>query len=353
MRFTFALAAVVAVEGQTSVTCEDSTTWFAQGGANSGGWDCERVASKPDELRCGFKGVEDGGKKKILASVACPKACGTCEEEEEEVAIPAPTAAPTRVPTLRPTYSPGPTAAPTAAPTYSPTAFPTFEPTPRPTVSPQPTSSPTITRYTVACAGDSITAAYWPGMLEELLNEWKPAGIGGLGISVLNFGRSGSTVTDTDRAYKSYARKQYDRLLAATFDVCILTFGTNDAKREYWDDTRRDYVTDYRKLIDEVRASQAGSGRDPVVLLGVPVPYGLAGFSEKWGDDASWINEEIPKMLYEGLAGDVDGFVPFNAAGLTGAHYDDAIHPNEAGHELMARVALDAVVSWQTRAPTT
>ena len=99
MRFTFALAGVVAVEGQTSVTCEDSTTWFAKGGKNSGGWDCERVATKPDKTRCGFKGVEDG----ILASVACPKACGTCEEEEV-VAIPAPTAAPTGVPTLRPTY---------------------------------------------------------------------------------------------------------------------------------------------------------------------------------------------------------------------------------------------------------
>ena len=88
----------------------------------------------------------------------------------------------------------------------------------------------------------------------------------------------------------------------------------------------------------------------PVVLVGIPVRYGNAGFADQWGDDASFINDELPEMLEE-LEGDVDGFVPFDLALTDESHYDDPIHPNSAGFARMAAIAADVVLRWRTRAP--
>ncbi|KAH8045820.1 hypothetical protein JL720_16564 [Aureococcus anophagefferens] len=50
--------------------CQDSTTWYR----NHPSKDCDHVAKSPD-TRCA-KDNDDG----VFASVACPKACGTCDE---------------------------------------------------------------------------------------------------------------------------------------------------------------------------------------------------------------------------------------------------------------------------------
>jgi hypothetical protein len=107
-------------------------------------------------------------------------------------------------------------------------------------------------------------------------------------------------------------------------------------------------VSAYRELIADVRGAR---DPPPVVLVGVPVRYGAAGFADQWGDDASFINDELPAMLEE-LEGDVDGFVPFDLALTDESHYDDPIHPNSAGFARMAAIAADVVLRWRTRAPT-
>ena len=268
----------------------------------------------------------------MRADVACPKTCDTCPP-------PRPTPAPT---------TPWPTPAPTRSPTYAPTPTPTPEPSYEPSVSPAPTFEPTATRFTVSCAGDSITAGDdgddYPGRLARLLRDADP--FSERGYDVKNFGRSGTTVTDTSRDYRDSS--QYDKLLRAPTDVAVLMFGTNDAKLDNVKKTRKTYVSAYRELIADVRGARDPA---PVVLVGIPVRYGNAGFADQWGDDASFINDELPAMLEE-LEGDVDGFVPFDLALTDESHYDDPIHPNSAGFARMAAIAADVVLRWRTRAPT-
>ena len=75
--------------------CADSTTWYRKTPSK----DCSYVEKNPED-RCSLEDARDG----LTAEVACPVACGTCDDEED-LPVPEPTKAPVPVPTVTPTLS--------------------------------------------------------------------------------------------------------------------------------------------------------------------------------------------------------------------------------------------------------
>ena len=84
----------------------------------------------------------------------------------------------------------------------------------------------------------------------------------------MNLGRSGATAQrQTDRPYRE--TEEYTELLASDYDLAIITLGTNDAKRAFWDEAR--YAAEYVALIDAVRAANPKGE----IALGLPVARGV------------------------------------------------------------------------------
>ena len=72
--------------------------------------------------------------------------------------------------------------------------------------------------------------------------------------------------------------------------MAIITLGTNDAKKAFWDEAR--YAAEYVALIDDVRrANPLGE-----IALGLPVPQ--KGNKGEW-IDRSVINVDVQKIVRE------------------------------------------------------
>ncbi|MBK8479421.1 MAG: hypothetical protein IPL39_25000 [Opitutaceae bacterium] len=182
----------------------------------------------------------------------------------------------------------------------------------------------------VACVGDSITAGGYPGILDGLL----PAN-----YEVRNFGVSGATALAAghgDLPYRS--QPEYAAAVAFAPDIVVIKLGTNDSKAENWIN-RQYFDTDLAAIV----TSFYGLSSHPQVFLCAPIP----AMGTDYGIAPRVIETEIvPRILQlrGSLAGvrGIDCFSPFLGHP---DYYDDRIHPNEAGRQLLAATIHAAVTA--------
>ncbi len=180
----------------------------------------------------------------------------------------------------------------------------------------------------IACVGDSITEGYglacqsktsYPVVLDSLL---------GPGYSVLNLGRSATTLRKKGD-FPYWTCKEFYDVFAYQPDIIIVQLGTNDTKTQNWDSTS--FANDYQALIDTFKTIPA----NPKIYVCLPVPV----FKSKWTiNDSTLTKWEIPiiKKLAEknnlpvmDLHGQMSGDEKY---------FFDGIHPNEEGAKIMAEV---------------
>lgn len=179
------------------------------------------------------------------------------------------------------------------------------------------TEAPRVLR--VLALGDSLTEGYgvaltqaYPAILEKELQKRFDSNL--TQISVINAGIGGSTSASGERRLRWHLR--------AKPDVLILALGANDMLRGLAPQTTEQNL---RKTIRLAQEHQI-----PVVLAGMKVPpnYGRRyrrEFEALFSRVAHDLKIPLIPFLLEGVAGQRE----FNQ--------DDGIHPNEKGHELIAK----------------
>lgn len=176
----------------------------------------------------------------------------------------------------------------------------------------------------ILCLGDSLTEglgvareAAWPALLEA---ELKKSGFAD--VVVVNGGVSGSTTAS------GLGRLKWHLKGATKPTLLILALGANDGLRGL-------ELKPTRKNLEDVIRLAKTSGI-PVLLAGMRIPpnYGATyadEFFKMFGDLAK--SEAVPLLpfLLEGVGGE------------RAMNQADGIHPNEAGHKVVAATVLQAV----------
>jgi len=168
--------------------------------------------------------------------------------------------------------------------------------------------------------GDSITAGYginienaFPALVQKALNEQ------GLEYDVINSGLSGET--------SAGGLQRIDWVLRAKPDVFVLELGGNDGLRGLsLNETR----SNLKAMIGKVKTANPNA---IIILAGMQIPPNL-------GQD--YTNEF--KGLFAEVAKSEDvKLIPFLLEGVGGEkelNLSDGIHPNEAGHEIVAETVM-------------
>lgn len=180
----------------------------------------------------------------------------------------------------------------------------------------------------VACVGDSITEGYglawqsktaYPVVLDSLL---------GGSYSVLNFGRSATTLRKKGD-FPYWSCKEFYDVFAYQPDIIIIQLGTNDTKTQNWD--APSFAKDYQALIDTFKTIQS----KPKIYVCLPVPV----FHTKWTINDSVMTEGvipiIKKIAEENNLSIIDLHQKMRGQG---ENFFDGIHPNEKGARIMAEV---------------
>ena len=180
----------------------------------------------------------------------------------------------------------------------------------------------------IACVGDSITEGYglacqsktsYPVVLDSLL---------GPGYSVLNLGRSATTLRKKGD-FPYWTCKEFYDVFAYQPDIIIVQLGTNDTKTQNWDSTS--FANDYQALIDTFKTIPT----NPKIYVCLPVPV----FKSKWTiNDSTLTKWEIP--IIKKLAEKNNLPVMDLHSQMSGdeKYFFDGIHPNEEGAKIMAEV---------------
>lgn len=174
---------------------------------------------------------------------------------------------------------------------------------------------------TVAFLGDSLTAGF--GLPED---EAFPAVLGGLlaaegtPVEVLNAGVSGDT--------SAGGVTRVDWLLRQNPDVLVVGLGANDGLRGHALTTTE---ANLRRILEAARGADV-----EVVLLGMKIPpsHGLEyfeAFESMYPRLAREFDVELVEFLLEGVAA------------RPGLNLEDGIHPNPAGHRILAANVLPAL----------
>jgi len=164
--------------------------------------------------------------------------------------------------------------------------------------------------------GDSITAGYginlesaFPALIEEKLKQ------AGKTYDVVNAGLSGETTAG--------GLQRIDWVLRSKPDIFILELGGNDGLRGLsLDETR----SNLKAMIQKIRLVKADT---EIILAGMQIPPNLgqaytAEFSALFSDIAQSEGVKLIPFLLEGVGGEPE------------LNLSDGIHPNEAGHEIVA-----------------
>lgn len=171
-------------------------------------------------------------------------------------------------------------------------------------------------RGTVLFIGTSLTAGRgvdpeqaFPAPLQEKIDS------AGLPYRVVNAGVSGET--------SAGALRRIDWLLRQPVEVVVLETGANDMLRRLEPDSTRANI---QRIIDRIEEVRPGA---EVVLVGMMAPRHLgAAYADRF------------RELYPRIARDNDlPLVPFLLQGVGGVaelNQSDGIHPNPAGHRLLA-----------------
>lgn len=180
----------------------------------------------------------------------------------------------------------------------------------------------------VACVGDSITEGYglawqsktaYPVVLNSLL---------GPGYSVMNLGRSATTLRKKgDFSY--WSCKEFYDVFVYQPDIIIIQLGTNDTKTQNWN--ANSFAEDYQALIDTFKTIKS----NPSIYVCLPVPV----FHTKWTiNDSVMTAGVIPIIKKLAEKNNLPVIDLHSKMSGQGEYFFDGIHPNEKGARIMAEV---------------
>jgi lysophospholipase L1-like esterase len=215
---------------------------------------------------------------------------------------------------------------------------------------------------TIVVFGDSTTAERPPfTVYGQLLEQTLPARLH-QPVRVINAGVRGNTTA------MAAARFEQD-VLAVRPDLVVIQFGINDATIDVWQKppateprvALADYRANLRHFITAVRAQGAN------VVLMTPNPLGwTAQLQEMYGhppydvNDPDSLNLNLTKYAAAMRALAAEMNVPLVdvrrahetwPGGAAEPLVDDGMHPNQRGHELVARLLADAIVGQHLLVP--
>lgn len=171
---------------------------------------------------------------------------------------------------------------------------------------------------TVLILGDSLTEGYrlakeeaFPYLVEQELKAKHPS------LKVINGGVSGATTAS--------AMKRLDWYLKAKPEVMILALGANDGLRGL-------KVSQAEKNLSAV-IEKAKSKNIEVILAGMEIP---SNYGEKYRQEFRALYPKLAKKYELTL-------IPFllkDVATVKELNLTDGIHPNQAGHKIMAKTVI-------------
>lgn len=180
----------------------------------------------------------------------------------------------------------------------------------------------------VACVGDSITAGYglpdqsrtsYPARLDSIL---------GPGYSVLDFGRSATTLRKKGD-FPYWSCKEFYNVFAYKPNIIIIQLGTNDTKTQNWDSAS--FARDYQALVDTFETIQT----KPKLYLCLPVPV----FKSKWTiNDSTLTKWIIPIIKNVAKKNHLPVMNLHKQMSPYGKYFFDGIHPDVKGARIMAGV---------------
>ena len=193
--------------------------------------------------------------------------------------------------------------------------------------------------FRITCVGDSITegigassgAMNYPSQLQRLLGD---------DYVVTNAGTSGAFASEEACWLPYITTNGYIQGMNSEPDLVFMMLGTNDAWKNYWDQTDVDFSalfeTGYRKLIERYRAMPSS----PKIVLCLPMTsYNDADD----GRESNNVNGTIP--IIRKLAEEFDLDI-LDMHTFTEGHpewFGDGLHPNDTGYTKVAEKFAEAV----------
>ena len=188
---------------------------------------------------------------------------------------------------------------------------------------------------TLVCHGDSLTAggeldnsAIWPALVENKLK-----------IKVINSGIGGDTTG-------GLLSRFYPEVLRHHPDAVLIMGGTNDL---WWD-------LDIKMVLANIFTMTCQAEHHGITpLVGLPIPINAAkartqdfaapgGGYDSCAEKLAALAEALPRSARQNDIAYLDFYRPFcdKYGNAEGKYYlDDGLHPNEAGHRLMAKITVE------------
>lgn len=190
----------------------------------------------------------------------------------------------------------------------------------------------------VACVGNSIT--YGTGISDREKDSYPSQlqGMLGSNYKVYNFGKPGATLLS--KGHRPYIKQEeYNDALKSGADIFVIHLGVNDTDPRNWPNFRDDFLNDYIRLIDSFRSVSKKKCRiiiAQITPIGDRHPRFLSG-TKIWQDE---IRNKIKTVADIAGVELIDFYSPLY-------HYPylfpDAIHPNEEGAEILAKIVYSAI----------
>ncbi|MDE6691836.1 MAG: hypothetical protein K2K05_00440, partial [Muribaculaceae bacterium] len=189
----------------------------------------------------------------------------------------------------------------------------------------------------VACIGNSITYGLRVEDRENNAYPFKLQKMLGPGYEVRNFGNSGATLLR--HGHKPYnTLPEYGEALDFKPQVAVIHLGINDTDPRNWPNYSDEFVGDYLKLIDTLRAVQP----DVRIIVANLTPIGPS--HHRWRSGTLQWRDSIRNAITR--VADIAGveLIDFESPLIDSPQLlPDAIHPNVEGSEMLADYTRGAI----------
>ena len=189
----------------------------------------------------------------------------------------------------------------------------------------------------VACIGNSITYGAtienrelnsYPAQLQRMLGD---------GYSVGNFGKSGATLLN--KGHRPYTQQvEYQQALEFAGDFVIIHLGVNDTDPRNWVNYRDEFIGDYIDLINSFKEvnHKARIMIARMTPIGSQHPRFNSG-TKIWHTEIQQAIEVVARVAKVELIDFFEPLYPYRHL------LPDAIHPNQEGAEILARISFQAI----------
>ena len=189
----------------------------------------------------------------------------------------------------------------------------------------------------VACIGNSVTYGYtlpdrerqaYPAVLQRMLGD---------GYEVGNFGHSGATLLR--RGHRPYnTLPEFGQALDFKADIAVIHLGLNDTDPRDWPDYGGDFISDYHKLIDTLRATNRKM--KVYICLMTPIGHRHPRFQSGTRDWHAAIQDAIRRIASTARVELIDLHTPLYPRTEL---FPDALHPDPEGASILASTVYKAV----------